>query len=144
MTSQELYDHAVSLLARRDYASGELARTLSKMTENREKIDKALSRLVECGYLDDNRLITHMIDKHVRKKHGPARIKLEIRQKGFSPELVEQMLEKVDVDWYAMARELKVSKFGDAVASEAKEKNKQIRYLQYKGFSMDMIFEALS
>ena len=144
MTSQELYDHAVSLLARRDYASGELARTLSKMTENREKIDKALSRLAECGYLDDNRLITHMIDKHVRKKHGPARIKQEIRQKGFSPELVEQMLEKVDVDWYAMARELKVSKFGDAVASEAKEKNKQIRYLQYKGFSMDMIFEALS
>ena len=144
MTSQELYDHAVSLLARRDYASGELARTLSKMTENREKIDKALSRLVECGYLDDNRLITHMIDKHFRKKHGPARIKQEIRQKGFSPELVEQMLEKVDVDWYAMARELKVSKFGDAVASEAKEKNKQIRYLQYKGFSMDMIFEALS
>lgn len=144
MTSQELYDHAVSLLARRDYASGELARTLSKMTENREKIDKALSRLVECGYLDDNRLITHMIDKHVRKKHGPARIKQEIRQKGFSPELVEQMLEKGDVDWYAMARELKVSKFGDAVASEAKEKNKQIRYLQYKGFSMDMIFEALS
>ncbi|WP_318629479.1 regulatory protein RecX [Klebsiella variicola] len=144
MTSQELYDHAVSLLARRDYASGELARTLSKMTENREKIDKALSRLVECGYLDDNRLITHMIDKHVRKKHGPARIKQEIRQKGFSPELVEQMLEKVDVDWYAMARELKVSKFGDAVASEAKENNKQIRYLQYKGFSMDMIFEALS
>ena len=144
MTSQELYDHAVSLLARRDYASGELARTLSKMTENREKIDKALSRLVECGYLDDNRLITHMIDKHVRKKHGPARIKQEIRQKGFSPELVEQILEKLDVDWYAMARELKVSKFGDAVASEAKEKNKQIRYLQYKGFSMDMIFEALS
>ena len=144
MTPQELYDHAVSLLARRDYASGELARTLSKMTENREKIDKALSRLVECGYLDDNRLITHMIDKHVRKKHGPARIKQEIRQKGFSPELVEQMLEKVDVDWYAMARELKVSKFGDEMPSEAKEKNKQIRYLQYKGFSMDMIFEALS
>lgn len=51
MTSQELYDHAVSLLARRDYASGELARTLSKMTENRENIDKALSRLVECGYV---------------------------------------------------------------------------------------------
>lgn len=54
------------------------------------------------------------------------------------------MLENVDVDWYTMARELKVSKFGDTVASEAKEKNKQIRYLQYKGFSMGMIFEALS
>lgn len=57
------------------------------------------------------------------------------------------MLEKVDMDWYAMAKDLKVSKFGDVMvseASEAKEKNKHIRYLQYKGFSMDMIFEALS
>lgn len=79
MTSQELYDYAVSLLARRDYASGELARTLSKMTENRENIDKALSRLVESGYLDDHRLITHLIDKYVRKKHGPTRIKVSTR-----------------------------------------------------------------
>lgn len=144
MTSQELYDYAVSLLAKRDYASGELTRVLNKLTEDREGIDKALSRLVECGYLDDHRLITHLIDKHVRKKHGPTRINQEIRQKGFSRELVEQVLENVDVDWYAMARELKVSKFGDEMPSEAKEKNKQIRYLQYKGFSMDMIFEALS
>ncbi|KQN57029.1 RecX family transcriptional regulator [Serratia sp. Leaf51] len=144
MTSQELYDYAVSLLAKRDYASGELMRVLNKLTEDREDIDKALSRLVECGYLDDHRLITHLIDKHIRKRHGPVRIKQEIRQKGFPQELVEQVLEKVDVDWYAMARELKVSKFGDETPSEAKEKNKQIRYLQYKGFSMDMIFEALS
>lgn len=34
------------------------------------------------------------------------------------------MLEKEDVEWYAMARELKVSKFGDEIPSEAKEKNK--------------------
>lgn len=134
----------MSLLAKRDYASSELTRILNKLTEDREGIDKALSRLVECGYLDDHRLITYLIDKHIRKKHGPARINQEIRQKGFPQELVEQVLEKVDVDWYAMARELKVSKFGDEMQSEAKEKNKQIRYLQYKSFSMDMIFEALS
>lgn len=72
MTSQELYDHAVSLLERRDYASGELARALSKMTENRENIYEALLRLVECGYLDDHRLIKHLIDKHVRKKTWPG------------------------------------------------------------------------
>jgi len=144
MTSQELYDYAMSLLAKRDYASGELTRVLGNLTEDREDIDRALSHLVECGYLDDHRLIKDLIEKHVRKKHGPTIIKQEIRQKGFPQELVEQALEKVDVDWYAMARELKVSKFGDEMPSEAKEKNKHIRYLQYKGFSMDMIFEALS
>lgn len=143
MNAQELYDHAVSLLAKRDYSSGELSRTLLRMTENSECVEKVLQRLIENGYLNDERVITHLIDKHVRKKHGPTRIKQEIRQKGFPQELVEQSLEKVEVDWYAMARELKVSKFGEERASDAKEKNKQVRYLQYKGFSMDMIFEAL-
>ncbi|ECD9518303.1 RecX family transcriptional regulator [Salmonella enterica subsp. diarizonae] len=28
--------------------------------------------------------------------------------------------------------------------TDPKDKNKQIRYLQYKGFTIDMIFEALS
>lgn len=144
MTAQELYDYAVAMLAKRDYASGELTRTLGNLTEDREALDKALVRLVEWGYLDDHRLITQLIDKHVRKKHGPTRIKQEIRQKGFSQELVEQELDKLDIDWYAMAKAVKVSKFGEDMPSDAKEKNKQVRYLQYKGFSMDMIFEALS
>jgi regulatory protein len=143
MNAQELYDHAVSLLAKRDYSSGELTRTLVKMTENSECVDSALQRLIVSGYLDDERLVIHLVDKHIRKKHGPTRIRQEVRQKGFSQELVEQTLEKAGVDWYAMARELKVSKFGEERASDAKEKNKQVRYLQYKGFSMDMIFEAL-
>jgi len=143
MNAQELYDHAVSLLAKRDYSSGELTRTLVKMTENSECVDSALQRLIVSGYLDDERLVIHLVDKHIRKKHGPTRIRQEVRQKGFSQELVEQTLEKAGVEWYAMARELKVSKFGEERASDAKEKNKQVRYLQYKGFSMDMIFEAL-
>ena len=143
MSKQELYDHAVSLLAKRDYSSRELSRTLLRMTENSECVDSVLQRLIVSGYLDDERLVIHLIDKHIRKKHAPTRIKQEVRQKGFSSELVEQTLEKAEVDWYVMARELKVSKFGEERASDAKEKNKQVRYLQYKGFSMDMIFEAL-
>lgn len=143
MNTQELYDHAVSLLAKRDYSSGELSRALLRMTENSECVDSALQRLIVSGYLDDERLVQHLVDKHIRKKHGPTRIRQEVRQKGFPQELVEQTLEKAGVDWYAMAHELKVSKFGEEPASDAKEKNKQVRYLQYKGYSMDMIFEAL-
>ena len=52
MNTQELYDHAVSLLAKRDYSSGELTRTLAKMTENSECVDSALQRLVSVGNTD--------------------------------------------------------------------------------------------
>ncbi|ABN63939.1 regulatory protein RecX [Shewanella baltica] len=83
MNAQELYDHAVSLLAKRDYSSGELSRTLLRMTENSECVDSALQRLIVSGYLDDERLVIHLVDKHIRKKHGPTRIRQEVRQKGF-------------------------------------------------------------
>ncbi|STW38650.1 Regulatory protein RecX [Klebsiella pneumoniae] len=66
-----------------------------------------------------------------------------MRQKGFSPALIEQGIDNSDIDWYQLAKAARIKKFGEALPSEPKEKNKQIRHLQYKGFTMDMIFEAL-
>ncbi|TPW39323.1 hypothetical protein FKD06_25170 [Serratia sp. SRS-8-S-2018] len=45
---------------------------------------------------------------------------------------------------YALAKEARVRKFGEMLPTDPKDKNKQIRHLQYKGVAMDMIFEALS
>jgi regulatory protein len=56
---------------------------------------------------------------------------------------IDQEIDNREIDWYQLAKEAQFRKFGDALPSEPKKKNKQIRYLQYKGFTMDMIFEAL-
>jgi len=144
MNEQELYDYAISLLAKKDYSSGDMTRLLTRLTENHAAADAVMNRLMANSYLDDVRLINYLINKHIKKAHGPTRIRQEIRQKGFPQELIEQALSRVEVDWYALARELKVRKFGEDLPAEYQEKNKQIRYLQYRGFSMDMISEALS
>jgi len=73
-----------------------------------------------------------------------AKIKQEIRQKSFPQELIGQKIEEFGIDWYLMAKEARIRKFSDFPPAEQKEKAKQILYLQYKGFSMDMIFEAFS
>lgn len=87
-------------------------------------------------------LLIFLINK-LKKMHGPTRIKQEMRQKRFPAALIEQGIDSGDIDWYQLAKEARIKKFGDALPSEPKEKNKQIRHLQYKGFTMDMIFEAL-
>ncbi|HGM7842361.1 TPA: regulatory protein RecX [Serratia marcescens] len=144
MTEQELYDYAVSLLAKKNYASGEMHRQLSRLTESMGDLTRVLRRLTDNHALDDARLLAYLLEKHVKKLHGPTRIKQELRQKGFPAPLIEQGIDNGDIDWYQLAKEARIKKFGDALPADPKEKNKQIRHLQYKGFTMDMIFEALS
>lgn len=144
MSEKELYDYTIMLLAKKDYSSGSLSRLLKKLTEKEEYVDRVIRRLSDNYYLNDTQLITNLIDKHTRKLHGPTRIKQEIRQKGFPQELIDQKIEESGIDWYSMAKEASIKKFFDTPPSEQKEKAKQIRYLQYKGFSMDMIFESFS
>lgn len=142
MNEQELYDHAIYLLAGKDYSSGDMAWQLCRLAENAEQITLILARLSDNGYLNNSRLMAHLFDKHIRKLHGPARIKQAFRQRGFSQELTEQTINNSGVDWYASAREARIRKFGETPPSDPKEKNKQFRYLQYKGYPMDMISEA--
>lgn len=143
MTEQQLYDYAVSLPAKKNYASGEMHRQLSRLTESTGDIESVLRRLTDNHALDDARLLAYLADKHVKKRHGPTRIKQEMRQKGFPAALIAQEIANREIDWYQLAKEARSRKFGDALPTEPKEKNKQIRHLQYKGFSMDMIVEAL-
>lgn len=122
MTEQELYDYAVSLLAKKNYSSGDMNRQLGRLTEKMDDVEHVLRRLTENHYLNDAHLISYLFDKHIKKLHGPTRIKQEIRQKGFPQELIEQEIEKSDVDWYLLAKEARARKFGDTLPADPKEK----------------------
>ncbi|WP_242498808.1 hypothetical protein [Serratia liquefaciens] len=83
MTEQELYDHAVSLLAKKNYASGEMHRQLSRLTESTGDITRVLRRLTDNHALNDTQLLAYLFDKHVKKMHGPTRINKRCVRKDF-------------------------------------------------------------
>lgn len=144
MSEKELYDYAITLLAKKDYSSGRMNRLLRKLTEKEEYVDRVVRHLSENHYLNDAQLIINLINQHIKKLHGPKRIKQEIRKKDLPQELIEQKIEESGIDWYSMAKEARIRKFSETQPIEQKKKAKQIRYLQYKGFSMNMIFEAFN
>ena len=47
------------------------------------------------------------------------------------------------VDWLKLAVEARTKKYGDTIPVEQKEKAKQLRFLQYRGFKTDICFAAL-
>ncbi|PMM38129.1 regulatory protein RecX [Vibrio lentus] len=144
MNEQDLYDQAVTLLAKRDYASGEIKRCLKRYSSDEDSINSVMDRLISHHYLDDSRLIEKEIKKQLAKRHGPSRIKQELRQKGLELLAIEQALEDLDVDWFELAEELRIKKFSDELPTDPKDKAKQIRYLQYRGHTMGIIMELLS
>ena len=144
MNEQDLYDQAVTLLAKRDYASGEIKQCLKRYSSDEDSINSVMDRLISHHYLDDSRLIEKEIKKQLAKRHGPSRVKQEVRLKGLELLAIEQALEDLDVDWFELAEELRIKKFGDELPKDPKEKAKQIRYLQYRGHTMGIIIELLS
>ncbi|MGJ3355754.1 regulatory protein RecX [Providencia sp. Je.9.19] len=148
MNDLELYQYALFLLSRRDYGRAELfARMKRRMYEKNDRIidelliERVLAKLDEQHFLDDDRVVSLLMQSYVRKGYGPLRIKQELRQKGFIEALVETHLENVEVDWFEKAIEVRTKKFGDDLPSDFKEKSKQVRYLQSRGFFGDMIYE---
>jgi regulatory protein len=57
---------------------------------------------------------------------------------------VDQVLEDRHDDWGALARNVRLRKFGANVPDDFREKARQMRFLQYRGFEQDQIRAAIS
>jgi regulatory protein len=134
---------AMDLLTGREYSRAELATKLNKRFDNHPSIDQVLVQITEEGLQSDKRFTEAYIRSRIYRGHGLSRIRQDIRQKGISDELVAQGLESADVDWYALARDVALRKFGQRQAADQREEAKRMRFMQYRGFNYDQIKYAL-
>ena len=132
---------AVSLLARRDFASGELRQKLGSQGYDREVAATVVATLSEERMLDDARYAENYVAYHAGRGQGPIRIGADLRSLGVPATLVEAALD-TGPDWRELARTVRIRKFGAEPPEEWTEKTRQARFLQYRGFSSDHIRAA--
>jgi regulatory protein len=141
------YAYAVTLLARRDYSTRELRFKLKERGYLEHAIEPVLIDLEETRKLDDARYGANVVASRSRRALGPARIRQELTRKGVTTETIDQALAGGDgeeaPDFIQLARQARIRKFGPEVPTDWKEKAKQARFLQYRGFSTDHIRAAL-
>ena len=139
---------AIDLLARREHSRKELLNKLRSraelLDELEEVLEEVLDRLEQDGLFSDERFAESFVRSRIGRGHGPMRIRQELRQKGIENELCALAIEAADADWYELARACRERKFGTGKPKDYRERAKQMRYLQYRGFSMDAINEATS
>lgn len=146
-----LRSRALQYLARREYSRAELAAKLRPYVaavpeDEFEQVqpvdmDALLDDLVASGYLSDERAVTQLL--HARRpRFGTQRIAHELHQKGISAELIEQAMPQLKESELEAAHSVWQKKFGVHPGC-AKEKARQVRFLQSRGFSLDAIFKVL-
>jgi regulatory protein len=133
---------AVTLLARRDFASGELAARLKEDGYPAEGVAAVIADLTAGRILDDVRFATQYVAYHAQRGHGPRRIAMDLGARGLAPLHIEAAV-AAGADWAALAREVRIRRFGPGLPQSWAEKAKQGRFLQYRGFSSDHIRSAL-
>ncbi len=135
---------AMDYLSRREHATQELfKKLLAKDVYEAEDILDALARLSEQGLLSDERFAEAFVHQRINRGYGPLKIRTELRQKGVSDSVIEAYLDDRDTVWRENALAIRVRKYGKKTASILKEKSRQIRFLQSKGFTSEHIRYAM-
>lgn len=151
-------------LSRREYGKAELKQKLIDKEQDPDSIDKLLAEFEEKGYQSDYRTTLMLIRENIRKGRGRQRIKQEFYKKQITmPSNIDELIDMANaeseefsefvedgddnlvegVDWLKLAVEARTKKYGDTIPVEQKEKAKQLRFLQYRGFKTDICFAAL-
>ena len=131
-------------LARREHGFDELVDKLCDRGFEPEVVVAELSRLREEGLQSDRRFAEAFVSSRFRQGKGPQRIRAELRAKRLSDALVDDALRDSEFDWGALARDVRVRKYGEAVPENFELKAKQMRFLTYRGFSQEQISVAMS
>ena len=134
---------ALALLAGRDFARNELAQRLLRRGYPAAVVTTVVEGLAAQRLLSESRFVEQFIRQHAGRGHGPVRIRVELRERGVADGEIEEGLAAAAEDWARIARETRRKRFGLSPPGDYRERARQARFLQYRGFSAEQVRAAL-
>ena len=133
---------AMDYLARREHSKQELTRKLTGRGFDEQLVETAVAELVADGLLSDARFAEAFVYSRFQRGSGPQKIRMELRERGVDAELAGLSIEAFDDQWRQRARDVREKKFGTARPADFKERSRQMRFLQQRGFTSGQISSA--
>lgn len=140
-TEPSLRAQAMRFLARREHSRAELRRKLAPKAPEGEDLDALLDDLAKRGWLSDARFAEQSIRSHARR-FGPLKLAQQLRSRGVDDDTIAAGFRAAGDDGASSLESVWRSRFRAPPADE-REKAKQVRFLQGRGFALDDIFRFL-
>jgi len=132
---------ALKYLSAREHSRLELARKLSRYSQESDDIEALLDALEAAKLLSQSRFSESLVHRRAAR-FGNNRILSELQMHGINGDALVDIKASLSEDEVSRAREVWRRKFGNLPA-DASERAKQMRFLQQRGFSHGAIQAAM-
>ena len=140
-TQPSLHARAMRLLARREHSRVELRRKLANIATEADNVDVVLDDLAQRGWLSDARYAEQAVRAKARR-FGPVKVEHDLRSKGVTDEAIAAAFRAAGEEGEADIQRVWRTRFC-AAPNNDRERARQVRFLQGRGFKLDDILKFL-
>jgi len=139
----KIRDCIMRILARREHGVSEVRQKLAQRGFDKDRADHIIALFQKEDLISDARFAAAYVRSRRQRGYGPRHIEQTLSSKHVQAEDVVVALESFS-DWANLALQTRTRRFGEALPIDFKEKSKQMRFLQQRGFSHDHIRFAMA
>jgi regulatory protein len=129
----------MDMLARREHSEREVSRKLASRGYDESVIGETIADLVADGLLSNDRFVESFVHSRFQRGQGPLKIRAELRDRGIGDAAIENCLEQYAGQWRELAGQVRERKFGTSLPGDFRERSRQMRFLQQRGFEAEQI-----
>ena len=140
MNASDLWNKSLDILSRREHSVSELRNKLIRFNPDPNDLKEVIERLITSNFLDDKRFASAFIRSKAESGYGPNYISQYLTKKGIPSDKYD--IYSLEIDWEDKC----LAQFNKKRRNKEinfKEKEKILRFLAYRGFSYEIIKNAL-
>ena len=127
------------LLSRREHSQTELRKKLTELEFDKHLVDEIIQKFAAKDIQSDARYAEAVVRGAYRKGKGPVFVERQLNNHSIEFNLVRMLVNDENFDWFESSKAVRVKRFGDMLPQDWALKQKQMRFLQYRGFTQEQI-----
>ncbi len=139
----EVRRKALDLLSRREHGTVELAGKLRAKGYSADAVDAVIEELSRKSQASDARFAESYVHSRIRRGFGPLRVFRELRERGVEEAVIHAQLDSYAEEWSDRVVSVRHKRFGAGKPRDFRERARQARFLEYRGFTGEQIRQAM-